>query len=291
MAIWFSSGAFHSRDVTGVLAEARTLGIRGIELSSGLNCSDGEMQSIRAEHAEGSQRFLVHNYFPAPEKPFVLNVAALDEESLAPSIKLARSALALAADLDAPFYSLHAGFAARLRPDQLGKPQEQAVSLSAGDIDRDKAYEAMLVNVRGLADFADSHGVSLLLENNVISPIYLQRMPVNPLLLTEGAEICRFFDDLDRDNVGLLLDVAHAKVSATALGFDMNDFVDQVAPLVRCLHLSDNAGREDTNDPFAQSAWFMSRLPDFRHCEIVVEAYRLQPRDMLSELELLQRIL
>jgi sugar phosphate isomerase/epimerase len=290
MALWFSSGAFNATDMAGLLNEARTLGIQGIELSSGLRCSDEELKLVHAEHAAASQRFLVHNYFPAPAKPFVLNIAALDEESLQASKQLARTALMLARDLGAPFYSVHAGFAARLRAEQLGKPKEQAASLSAADIDRVAAYAAMIDNVRELADFAATLGVSLLIENNVISPLYLERMPINPLLLTEGKEICRFFDDLHHPNVGLLLDVAHAKVSATALGFDADDFVDQVAPHVRCLHLSDNNGREDSNQPFGDDAWFVPRLTEFRHCEVVVEAYRLKPQVMLSQLEFLQRI-
>ena len=51
MALWFSSGAFKAKDVAGVLAEARELGVQGIELSSGLRCSEQEMELIRAEHA------------------------------------------------------------------------------------------------------------------------------------------------------------------------------------------------------------------------------------------------
>lgn len=290
MALWFSSGAFKAKDVAGVLAEARELGVQGIELSSGLRCSEQEMELIRAERANASQRFLVHNYFPAPEKPFVLNIAALDEESLQPSKQMARKALHIARDLGSPFYSVHAGFAARLRPEQLGKPQEQAASLTAADIDRSRAYAVMLENVRELADYAKDLGVELLVENNVISPLYLQRMPVNPLLLTEGAEIRDFFEELDRDNVGLLLDVAHAKVSATALGFDVDNFVDQVAPYTRCLHLSENNGQEDTNEPFGRSAWFVPRLKEFSHCEVVVEAYRLEPGVIRTQLEFLQRV-
>jgi sugar phosphate isomerase/epimerase len=204
---------------------------------------------------------------------------------------MGRAALELAHELEAPFYSLHAGFAAKLKPELLGKPESQANALTAADINRGRAYEIMVQTVRELADFADSMGLELLIENNVISPLYLEKMPINPLLLTEGGEIVRFFEDVQRPNVGLLLDVAHAKVSATALGFSPEAFVDQVADHVRCLHLSDNDGREDSNQPFAASAWFMSRLRDFAHCEIVVEAYRLPPQTMLSQRELLERIL
>jgi sugar phosphate isomerase/epimerase len=111
------------------------------------------------------------------------------------------------------------------------------------------------------------------------------------LLLTEGYEICRFFEDLERPNVGLLLDVAHAKVSSTALGFNVNDFVDKVAPHVRCLHLSDNDGRTDSNQPLNEDFWFIPRLREFSHCEIVIEAYRLKPSVMKSQLELVAQFI
>ena len=291
MALWFSSGAFNASNAADVLVQAHSLGIQGIELSSGLKCTDSDLQEIYAQHAAGAQRFLVHNYFPAPEKPFVLNVAALDADSLSQSMSMARNALQIARDLQASFYSIHAGFAARIKPELLGKPQEQAASLHSGDINRDQAYLAMLRNVRTLAGYAQQLGVDLLLENNVISPLYLQRMPINPLLLTEGKEICRFFEELACPNVGLLLDVAHAKVSATALNFDQDDFIDRVAPYVRCLHLSDNDGREDSNQPFDEKAWFIPHLQKFRHCEIVIEAYRLKPETMQAQQDLMHKVL
>jgi sugar phosphate isomerase/epimerase len=291
MALWFSSGAFQARDIDGILIEAAEIGIHGIELSSGMAYTDNLLDSVRIAHMAGKQRFLVHNYFPPPKQPFVLNVAAMDEDSLTKSKAMGRAALELARELGAPFYSLHAGFAAKLKPELLGKPESQANTLTAKDINRELAYEIMVQTVRELADFAALMGLELLIENNVISPLYLEKMPINPLLLTEGAEIVRFFGDVKRPNVGLLLDVAHAKVSATALGFSPEAFVEQVGSHVRCLHLSDNDGREDSNQPFAASAWFMSRLKDFAHCEIVVEAYRLPAQTMLSQRELLERIL
>jgi len=291
MALWFSSGTFQSKHVEGLLAEAAALGIEGIELSSGMAYTDGLLGQVRAAYAAGTQCFLVHNYFPPPAEPFVLNVAALDEESLLRSKILARKAIQLAHDLGAPFYSIHAGFAASLKPEQLGKPAQQAASLTASDIDRDLAYEVMVQTVRELADFAATLGLELLVENNVISPLYLRLMPLNPLLLTEGTEIVRFFADVERTNVGLLLDVAHVKVSATALGFKPESFVDLVSEHVRCLHLSDNDGNEDSNQPFGEDAWFYSRLKDFSMCEIVVESYNLEPQVMLSMQDLLQRSL
>ncbi len=291
MSLWFSSGAFLSRNTEEVLAEAEASGVQGIELSSGMAYSDNMLDGVFQAHDAGRQRFMVHNYFPTPAEPFVLNVGALDKESLEKTKALARTALKLAHELNAPFYSIHAGFAARLKPELLGKPDQQAAVLTAADINRVDSYEVMIETVRELADFAATMGLELLVENNVISPVYLEKMPLNPLLLTEGDEIDRFFADVKRANVGLLLDVAHAKVSATALGFSPESFVDKVGEHVRCLHLSDNNGRTDSNQPFTEHAWFVPMIKDFSHCEIVIEAYRLQPETMASQLDLLQRII
>jgi sugar phosphate isomerase/epimerase len=291
MAIWFSSGAFHSHNVGGVLAEASVLGIEGIELGSGLRCSSQEMLSLRTAVKKHNKRFLVHNYFPAPSNSFVLNIASLDEHNLHRSLEMVRCGLTIAADLNSPFYSVHAGFAAPLRAEDLGKPVEQAIHLTCNDIRREQAYLAMVKHVKHLAHFAERLGLSLLIENNVISPVFLAHLPINPLLLTESNEIIQFFKDLDCDNVGLLLDVAHAKVSANALNFDLNSFVEDVAPYVQCVHLSDNKGQQDTNDPFTSNSWFIPKLSQFKGSEFVIEAYKLSADVMISQLEILNDIL
>jgi sugar phosphate isomerase/epimerase len=145
----------------------------------------------------------------------------------------------------------------------------------------------MIASVRDVADYAAAKGKSLLLENNVISPVYLAKAPANPLLMTSADEIVRFMSEVDRPNVGFFIDMGHAKVSATALGFDPHDFLDEVAPYVRALHLSDNDGREDQNLPFGENAWFYPRLKDFRHLPWVLEAYKLEDNVMKQQVAML----
>lgn len=289
MSLWLSSGAFKTRNMCNLLEQALAHGIKGIELSSGMDHTPDMLRLIRQAQAREDLRFLVHNYFPPPKTPFVLNIASLDPQGLALTRTFGEEALRLAHGLGAPFYSIHAGFAARLRPEHLGRPGRLASELTPADIDRVGAYDVMVETTRHLADCAASLGLDLLIENNVISPAFLERLPVNPLLLTEGREIKQFFDDVERPNVGLLLDVAHTRVSATAQGFSPQRFVEQVSDKVRCLHLSDNDGRHDSNQPISENAWFLPMLKDFRHCEIVIEAYCLEPEQMHAQLALIQR--
>jgi hypothetical protein len=78
-------------------------------------------------------------------------------------------------------------------------------------------------------------------------------------------------------------------VSATALGFDVHDFMAAVKPYIRALHLSDNDGREDQNLPFTDKAWFYPLLHDFAGLPMVIEAYNLDDETMLSQRALLRR--
>jgi sugar phosphate isomerase/epimerase len=148
----------------------------------------------------------------------------------------------------------------------------------------------MIESVRDVADYAATKNQALVLENNVISPIYLAKAPANPLLMTSADEIVRFMKEVGRKNVGFLIDMGHARVSGTALGFDANDFLDEVAPYIRALHLSDNDGREDQNLPFDENAWFAPRLKEFRHVPWVLEAYKLDDDVLTSQLAMLKRM-
>lgn len=288
MSLWLSSGAFKTRDLAEMLSAARMNGLHNVELSSGMAYHAETQRLLNEEKEEGTLNFLVHNYFPAPATPFVLNIASLDPEGLRETQLFGAEAIRLAHALGAPFYSIHAGFAANLRPEHLGQPGHLADVLTPEDIDREKAYRVMIDTTRQLAEQAADLGLDLLIENNVISPIFLEKSPINPLLLTEAQEILQFFEDVDRPNVGLLLDVAHTRVSAMAEGWSAEQFVDLVGEHVRCLHLSDNDGRQDNNQPVTDDSWFLPYLRDFQDCEIVIEVYNLEPEKMHQQLSLVQ---
>ena len=155
-------------------------------------------------------------------------------------------------------------------------------------VDREAAYQRMLNAVQDIADYAKTHEKRLLIENNVISPFYLKEVAQNPLLMTEAREIDRFMNEVDRSNVGFLIDVGHARVSATALNFDPLEFMERVEPYTEALHLSDNDGLEDQNLPFDETAWFWSALDSYADGPMVIEAYAMDDEDFVHALKLLE---
>jgi sugar phosphate isomerase/epimerase len=127
----------------------------------------------------------------------------------------------------------------------------------------------------------------LLLENNVLSPMNAGKVQ---LLGVTPEEIETLFDRIDRPNVGLLLDVGHLKVSAVTLGFDMVAAAARLAPLVRCFHLSDNDGTEDSNQVIAADAWFWKPLRGALDMQPhwVLEAYNLPLQTVVEQLALIE---
>lgn len=288
MSVWVPSGAFEARTLDALLREAEERDVHAIELSSGLPGSSNLEALLDASMAAG-MTFLVHNYFPAPKEPFVLNIASPDGDSRRRSIDFAKRAVEIAAHVGAPFYSLHAGFAVSLAPGDLGRPDRQAELALDRSVDRDGALEHMRIAMEELSDHAAAHGVRVLLENNVCSPRQVGDGRPQPLLMADPAEAASFLSSLGRANVGLLLDVAHARVAGAALGFDPMRFFDECADWIGALHLSDNDGLVDDNRPFRESSWFFQRLRDFAALPFVIEVYRMDEATMREQIKLAER--
>lgn len=287
--IYLSTGAFATPSIPEMAAECARLGV-GLEFTANFRFRPTLSEEVVAATSAGAP-LLVHNYFPPPEKPFVLNLAATDPAIRNASHALCRQGLELTARLGAPFYSVHAGFAMNLTPDLLGRPGQQAQIPDACMIPRAEADAAFLESVRDLLHLAEKLGVNLLLENNVVSATHVNAGRGDSLLLTSPDECRDFFAKNDSPRLGLLLDVGHAKVSGQTLGFAPGGFFTKCSTALAGLHLSDNDGVVDSNRGFDEGAWFSPALRDFRNLPIVIETYGLAADERAAQIETLRRIL
>jgi sugar phosphate isomerase/epimerase len=285
--IYISTAAFIGAPLTEILAQSD---ITRLELSTGTSLRADWRDTVRTARARG-MRFLVHNYFPPPPDPFVLNLAATDPHIRERSLAHGRASIDLAAELGAPFYSVHAGFALNLTPEMLGQPEAQAAAADRIAIPRDEARAAFVENVRALVAHARGAGVRLLVENNVLSPRYLAKQPGNPLLLCDAAEALWLVNEIADPTLGILFDTGHAKVSATALGFDPCDFVSAIAPHIGAWHVSDNDGITDQNAPCRDDSWFLPALREQRGAPVVIEVAKLSASEIWQQTRMLNRAL
>ena len=254
---YVSSSALTARTVPALVEECARLGVRRLELTSSVP-HDASMRRHLVQARRRGLEMVLHNYFPPPSEPFVINLASADSAIRSRSIDHCRAALDLSAELEAPFYSVHAGFLTDPHVSDLGRTFQAP--------DERRMEEAVITfheTVALLCETATSVGVDLLIENNVVSMANAPEGRNRIFLGVVPDDVDALMAAVPSPRLGVLLDVAHLKVSARTLGADVREALARMRPHVRALHLSDNDGEVDDNQPFAPDAWFVPYLSTF----------------------------
>lgn len=279
--IYVSTGGVRSKSAYEFALDLYRHQIKCVELSGGAYSDSIEDQLA---NSPGDLMLQIHNYYPPPFEPFVFNLASANSEILEKSISHARQALRLSKYTRAPLYSFHAGFRLALNPSELGE------RFSRRKLDhRDLSLNIFGESVLKLAEEARLEGGKLLIENNVINKTNYDVYGDDPLLLTNPSEINSFMVNMP-SNVELLLDVAHLKVSAKTLGFDLKDAHDQLKPWVGAYHLSDNNGLFDSNNGIDEGSWFWEGIKRGLD-SYTLEVYNLDLDELKLQVELASKML
>ena len=277
--IYVSTGGVPTQKGSQTALELFETGIKGVELSGGL-FDPNLRNSIDKLLAQGNLQ--IHNYFPPPNLPFVINLASDNQEIIKKTQDHILSALQLSVDIGSNIYSFHAGYLIDPDHHELGRRIENRDIQS-----RAQALEAFIANVNQIARKALDMGTKVLIENNVLSASNFKYFKQNPFLMVNADE-CEFIMSNTLENVGMLLDMAHLKVSAQTLGFDVQEFIGRCNPWVEAYHLSDNDGTVDSNQPVCEESWFWDYLKkdvDFYTLEVYGHTYKelLQQESLLSK--------
>lgn len=256
-----SSLAFMGQPVEVMIRSAMEHGF-ALEFSSGLPYhAEMEWAFVNAP-----VRRFAHNYFPAPEHPFVLNLGSADEATRQRSIAHCVKGIELSYASGSPFFSAHAGFCVDPRPSELGNQLART-----GRIDRPRHWELFLSSVCAVLERTRDLPTGFLIENNVLAPVNRYEDGTNPLLCVEADEQLRLMDEVRDPRLGLLFDTGHMKVSAATLGFDLDGSTEALLHGIRCVHHSDNDARVDDNRPIGQDYWFLPHMQRVRHAVHVLE--------------------
>jgi len=271
--IYISTGGFSKQPSWQTCELLSNFGIHAFELSGG---SYDKNQLNILKSLTSNFNFQVHNYFPPPELPFVFNLASLNQEVAKMSMRHAEKSMQWSVELNRPVYSFHAGFMLDVQVSDLGKVIKDR---SLFDITESKNW--FLERVNSLSDRARELGVDLLIENNVLSQRNSLEYETPPFLMLTSSDCIEIMHQTP-DNVNMLVDVAHLKVSAKSLGFSPIDFLKQCDPWIVAYHLSDNDGKEDSNSKVEANSWFWPYLKtdlDYYSLEI----YNISPQDLLQQ--------
>jgi sugar phosphate isomerase/epimerase len=282
--LFASTGCYGRKSVADILELSSEIGLRGIELSSGAVYQDNMYDLLKEASNSAQHDFLVHNYFPPPHKPFVLNLASDDRKVLQRSRRFCMQSIEMAADLRSPFYSVHCGFCVHANPNNLG---DTLTGLKR--FPKETANRIFIESLKMLSDFAANQRIDLLVENNVTAAFNLVEGNNELLLGVTADELVDTIESVNRSNIGMLLDVAHLKESANALNFDPINFVRDLKPWIRAVHLSDNDGYRDTNECITENSWFWPLLLKCSSEEVVwiLEVYNLSLEMILEQMALI----
>jgi sugar phosphate isomerase/epimerase len=242
-----------------------------LEFSSGMPFNE-EMERI---FVEAPMRRFAHNYFPAPEQPFVLNLGSANEATRQRSIDHCARGVQLSHRVGAPFFSAHAGFCVDPKPSELGVRLEQVAQL-----DREMNWRHFIASIREVLARTKDLPTGFLIENNVLAAVNRYADGTNPLLCADAEEQLRAITEVNDPRLGLLFDTAHMKVSSGTLGFPLMEATERLLPHVRCVHHSDNQGTVDDNQMINDTYWFLPLMPKVAHAVHVLETKKCAPADL-----------
>jgi len=249
--VYISTGGFKNLNGIQVIKKFNNNNLSFLELSGGKYLKNISKKLIKLK---GKEKLRIHNYFPPPKKSFVINLASSNKTIAKKSFNYIKKAINLAAKLNSNFYSFHAGFRIDPNPKLLGKEFVKTIMIK-----KSIALSKFRKNLLSLNKIAERKKVFLFVENNVITKKNIKKFGSNPLLLTNPNEIKNFFKNTPK-NIGLLLDVAHFKVSAKTENFSLDKGIKKVNKYIKGYHLSDNNGFVDSNKGIKKDSWFFKYL-------------------------------
>ena len=277
--IYVSSIAFRGMDITDMilLAEENKF---AVEFSSGMNYMIG-MEQI---YLNATIKRMAHNYFPAPEIPFVLNLASKDLGIRNLSIKHCKEGLILSKKSNSPFFAAHAGFCIDPSPKDLGRE-----FVFSNNYNRDENKKLFLESLLDILNLANELEIDFLFENNVLAPFNFKG-DVDPFLCCDSSDINFVFNNIQDKRLGLLLDTGHLKVTCQTFGKKINEELMSIKNYIKGIHHSDNDGSQDTNSRIKNDYWFLEHLKNYCNIPNVLEVKELSVFEISEQIKILQSV-
>ncbi len=266
-----------TREAVKELADA---GLNDIELGPTQEYDDGIEDFLASLDA----RFIVHNYFPPPREPFIMNFASADPAIRERSLAQARASIDFCVRVRSTLFSVHAGFMA---DPAFGKSHFRFECPRPAKGDFEKAFQRFTASVKELLSYAAPRGVKIAIENNVCP-----EAARDYVLLCQASEFERLMKEIPSPHLGINLDLGHLKVSARTFNFDREDFARRVSRHVFALHVHDNDGVTDTHQPIAENSWVFPLINghDFSgQLHIILEAHHLSIQEIRAQIDLLRK--
>ena len=264
--IYISTSCVKNTKIKDSVQELAENDFQNIELSGGTEYYENFEDDLLELKGKYNLNYRCHNYFPPPKKPFVLNLASLNDETFQMSFDHLKKVVALSNRLGADKFAFHAGFFIDIKLNEIGK------KLSLDNLFDEKEAIERFCNAYSVIK-KQAKNVSLFIENNVFSKTNADTYDgENPFMMTNFNEYKSLKEKID---FNLLLDVAHLKVSAKTLRLDWEEEFENMIGVSSYIHVSDNDGFHDLNNQLSKSSSLLSMLKqsDTENKDFTLEIY------------------
>ena len=270
--------------ITEVLDELLENGVTSVELGS-IHCFEKNVD----EKLKGRPfSYLVHNYFPPPSDPFVVNLASANKEIRDRSIKYAQECISIAAAIGAELYTFHPGFIS----DPIGRSTDNSnYDFLVADTVSSKhhyeyAFEKFLDATNILCSTAKSEGIAIAVETQGS----ISRS--DNILFHHPEEVERFITLFTADQVGLNVNLGHLNLSAQYHKFDKLQFINRFADRIRAFELSHNDGVKDDHALLQKNGWYwpVIKEPKYKKIYKIFEGRDLKLKSVIKMFGLINQL-
>ncbi len=248
--IYISSACSKQKFINHAVIELAGHGFKNIELTGGTQFYDHYENDLLELKDKHDLNFLVHNYFPPPENPFIMNLASLDKNIFKKSLNHLRRALETTRLLGGNKFGFHAGFFVDRPVEEIGK-----IFGKSSLYDKEKAIKNFVEGFHILKD--EFKEIDLFIENNCYSEYnfkgYGSNNPFMLLNFQDYKELKKIID------FKLLLDIGHLLVSTGTFCSNFKKEFQDMFEISDYIHISSNDSRHDQNLGLTEK----SRLVEF----------------------------
>lgn len=248
MSCYLSTSCFKNYDLAEAIAKCGKLSNKNVEISAPHPyLSIDEIKKILLNFKKQNYNFTFHNYFPAPERSIVLNIASEDKKIINECNKMLNNLLNLTQFTKPNIYGIHAGYLSKAKPSK------------SGDFIFEEKSNNYEVSLNNATDFISKINNQFIKKNT-----YLLIENLFPSIARKSSLFCdieeiKEFMSLVPSSVGLLLDLGHLNISSSILKFNRDYFIDEYLELfgdrLLEIHISENNGLKDEHLPIKKSSW------------------------------------
>lgn len=281
--IYVSSACLSEKNLNQNLKLFNELNVKNIELTGNILYEKNYKKILKDYKSKHKFNFLIHNYFPIPKKPFMLNLGTENSYLNRKSVDNCLKSIELCNELKLKKFSVHAPFLVNFKTSEAGKKiKERKIS------NKSKILKIFKKNFNLLKKYVD-YDLKLYVENNVLSKEnFLNFNKQNPLMLTSFKD----YDDMRQEvNFMPLLDTGHLKVSCKTLKLDFTKEFKNFAKYTDFIQVSDNNSLSDQNKKIKYGSLIYKLLKTLKNKKITysIEVYG-KMKNFLDTIKTLNRI-